>query len=793
MNKTKTTFKVPHTLVIIFSIIIIIAILTYIIPGGKYDRVERNGRTVVLSDSFHYVEGKHQGFGALLLAPFRGFIEAAQIIAFVIIVGGAFMVIQKTGAIDGMIKSISAAHARSKILRNRIFCWIVITGTAILFVSRYAAKVKANPEISPTFAIDLKKRASGTIPSENTHTLDRAHLLVLIFFCLALILLVVGVLKYGWYIPEIAALFFGTAIISGLIGKLSPSTIAESFVDGTKDMMGAVLIISLLLFYQTDSYAQGYVLAVGGKAENYHDWSDGPYGWMVEKANFGKIINIDVDEASSWYPGYFKYLGASSSSHALQIPDRATANSDNIYNELKSASGIFIEGGDQWDYVNTWKDTKVQQAIQEVFQAGGVIGGTSAGLAVLGEIVFDAKYGSARPEKAVYDAYIPQIHFEDQFLCLLPGILTDSHFTQRGRLGRLVTMLARWMQDHPDSDILGLGIDEKTAICIDPDLTGRVFGKASVTVLYKTPDSQIYCPVGRAPYFTNIGYDQLIHGCIYDLKKRTLLHPGDNLIETGALPLTPAFSNVTLEGSNEATAENGTYIIENILSERYAVFYGELTQRAGDNIVPNSIIMPKVWNDYDYFQNRLGGSQWGLATHPHFTAILIDDYNCVYIDENGIMSTNYIVHVLDSYGVTYTGLNASGCQIPGIIGAKLHFLTADIQYDLKNHQLAASPVTFKSNTSAPRYFELLQNYPNPFNQSTRIVFNLQSEQWINLTVYDILGRQIRIVTHRFFDKGSHSVNWDGTDNTGKIQPAGIYFIKLHTATLSQTKKIIKFQ
>ena len=114
----KNNYKVPHTLALIFSIIIIVAILTYIIPGGKYDRVTKEGRTTVIGDSFRFTENKPQGLFAILLAPYRGFVDAAQIIAFVIIVGGAFTVIQRTGAIDGMIKSISAAHSRSKILQK---------------------------------------------------------------------------------------------------------------------------------------------------------------------------------------------------------------------------------------------------------------------------------------------------------------------------------------------------------------------------------------------------------------------------------------------------------------------------------------------------------------------------------------------------------------------------------------------------------------------------------------------------------------------------------------------------
>ncbi|HMA63328.1 MAG TPA: Type 1 glutamine amidotransferase-like domain-containing protein, partial [bacterium] len=139
--------------------------------------------------------------------------------------------------------------------------------------------------------------------------------------------------------------------------------------------------------------ARGSLLLVGGGGEDYNSWSDIPYSWFVEKTDSGKIVNIDTDEANSWYANYFKSLGASSESHALQITS-AIANDSSTYQDLISAQGIFIEGGDQWEYVNSWKGTLVEDAIHHVFNNGGAIGGTSAGLAIMGEICFDARNGS---------------------------------------------------------------------------------------------------------------------------------------------------------------------------------------------------------------------------------------------------------------------------------------------------------------------------------------------------------------------------------------------------------------
>ena len=86
--------KVPHTLVIIFSIIILMAIATYIVPGGAYERVatEVNGqtRTVVLNDSFTYVENEAQGLFQVMQAPVKGIQQSEEIIAFLYEVADAF-------------------------------------------------------------------------------------------------------------------------------------------------------------------------------------------------------------------------------------------------------------------------------------------------------------------------------------------------------------------------------------------------------------------------------------------------------------------------------------------------------------------------------------------------------------------------------------------------------------------------------------------------------------------------------------------------------------------------------
>ena len=316
--------KVPHTLVIIFSIIIIMAIATYIIPGGAYERIVNDeGRTVVVNDSFNYVANEAQGLFSVMQAPVKGLEGSAEIIAFLFIVGGAFNLIAKTKAIDsGITYVVNAFKGREFLIIPLIFTlfslggatfgmteeaipfitillplmlalgydsilavatsylgcivgfasamlnpftvgiaqsiaeiplfsglgyrtliWVITTAVTIVFLMIYAAKIKKNPEASPMYKIDNEKRKE-LIESTNVEVkFTTAHKLILASIGICLLVIIWGVLKLGFWIPEIAAVFLITGLFSGIIGRLKADDMATAFIEGAKDMMGAALII----------------------------------------------------------------------------------------------------------------------------------------------------------------------------------------------------------------------------------------------------------------------------------------------------------------------------------------------------------------------------------------------------------------------------------------------------------------------------------------------------------------------------------------------------------------------
>lgn len=519
-------------------------------------------------------------------------------------------------------------------------------------------------------------------------------------------------------------------------------------------------------------WAQGSLLLVGGGGEDYYSWSDLPYGWFVEKADSGKIINIDVDQVSSWYPGYFESLGAESGCEALRISSKSQANDSSVYKKLVSAKGIFMEGGDQYDYVSTWKGTLVEDAIHKVFNEGGAIGGTSAGLAVLGSVCFDAKNGSSYPEDVIYNPYDTRVHFTDDFLEILPDVLTDSHFYSRGRIGRLVPMLARRITDHGETDIIGIGVADKTALCIDADGNSTAYGEGSVTLLYKDDTSQISCEPIEPLLFTDVHLDQLVHGAQYNLITRTLIDPGPSMESVTPAEFQDTFQDTIINGSDSEATGLGEIEIIRLTSYELNAWHGSLRQQEGSGALPGTIIIPKIWNNYDYYENRWMGGIWGAVTNPGITVVYVDEGSQCHVDESGILTVDSLAHVLETRDVSYAGV--SGYKVTnysGLIGARLHFLNEGQQYDLARRELVSGlePVNIQTVT----YFLIIGHYPNPFNAECQIQYMIPGNAEVSLDIYTITGRLVDSLRQQVPRKGVYHFRWNAENRA-----SGLYVFSL---------------
>ncbi|MHC1738507.1 MAG: YfcC family protein [Ignavibacteriaceae bacterium] len=143
MSSKKFKLKVPNTYILIFSLLVIFVIMTWIIPGGEYQRAEVNGREVVIPNSFKYTDSNPQSVFDLFIAPIRGFVDGSMIIGFILLVGGSFNVLQKTQAIDKFIHRITKAYNKSKTIE------VMMIPLLITLFSLAGATFGMNEEIIP--------------------------------------------------------------------------------------------------------------------------------------------------------------------------------------------------------------------------------------------------------------------------------------------------------------------------------------------------------------------------------------------------------------------------------------------------------------------------------------------------------------------------------------------------------------------------------------------------------------------------------------------------------------------
>jgi uncharacterized ion transporter superfamily protein YfcC len=319
-------FKVPHTYVILFAVIIIMAVLTYIIPAGEFTRVEdpTTGRMVVDPASFHAVEQNPTHFFDLFKSIPKGMKAAQSIVFFIFIVGGAFQIITATGAIEAGIGKIALSLKGKEKLMIPMFLLLFSVGgatfgmaeeaivfipigialsralgydaivglsmvtlgaacgftsgfmnpftvgvaqgiselplfsgivfrivilvamllTTTIYIMRYGEKVKTDLRSSVVYELENEEKDT-IIDLSNIPKMEPQHKYVLLSVLVGFGFIIWGVFTKGWYITEIGATFMAMGIIGGLLGRFSPSRIAEEFVIGAKAIVFGALVVGI--------------------------------------------------------------------------------------------------------------------------------------------------------------------------------------------------------------------------------------------------------------------------------------------------------------------------------------------------------------------------------------------------------------------------------------------------------------------------------------------------------------------------------------------------------------------
>lgn len=328
--------KPIHTYVLIFLIIVVMAVLTYVVPSGEFQRKDvklNNGstKTLVVANSYKHTDPNHQGLKEVLMAPIKGTEDAASVVAFLLIIGGSFGIISRSGSIEaGLSKSVRTLEGKELLLipvimflfglggttfgmceetipfymvfiplmmslgydsltgvmmiffgaatgtaasttnpfevgiaqaisqlapgTNVDYRWIqffILMAIAIAFVMWYARRIKKSPEKSPVYELD---KVNKDYFLKNMGDADKKefkwnHAVILLGFAFGICLMIWGVKKKGWYIEEISMIFFGIGLFAGIISMIARNMdsreMAESFVQGCKDLTYAAVIVGL--------------------------------------------------------------------------------------------------------------------------------------------------------------------------------------------------------------------------------------------------------------------------------------------------------------------------------------------------------------------------------------------------------------------------------------------------------------------------------------------------------------------------------------------------------------------
>jgi len=270
--------------------------------------------------------------------------------------------------------------------------------------------------------------------------------------------------------------------------------------------------------HDVQTHAEAGIAMMGGGSD-----LDEAFRWLCAKGNGGDFLILRAHGGADYNP-YVNGLCKTNSVATLIIRSRKAAQEPRVAQIIGQAEAIFIAGGDQSRYVNFWKGTPVEDAINAHVAAGKPIGGTSAGLSVLAQFAYGCL--EDKPDdpdltsrEVLADPYIKRVTVVRDFLKVpgLENILTDSHFAKRDRMGRSLGFLARIVQDGWSKTPREIAIDEKSALLVEGSGRGKVVGTGLGVYFLQVTDAPEVCKPGRPLTLRNVAAYYAPTGAAFDV------------------------------------------------------------------------------------------------------------------------------------------------------------------------------------------------------------------------------------------------------------------------------------
>lgn len=218
------------------------------------------------------------------------------------------------------------------------------------------------------------------------------------------------------------------------------------------------------------------ICLMGGATED-----DNAMQWFLNRADGGDVVVIRTSGSDGYNDYFYSDLGVSLNSvETLVINNAAGAVHPYVLNQVANAEAIWFAGGNQATYVNYFKDNALMDLLNaHVNTKQAPIGGTSAGMAIMGEFYFDAIAGSVTSQQALSNPFGASVSVgQGSFLEVpfLANTITDTHYDNPDRKGRHLAFLAR-IQDETGERAFGIAAEEYVGICIDEAGNAQVFGE----------------------------------------------------------------------------------------------------------------------------------------------------------------------------------------------------------------------------------------------------------------------------------------------------------------------------
>jgi cyanophycinase len=264
---------------------------------------------------------------------------------------------------------------------------------------------------------------------------------------------------------------------------------------------------------------------------------DAGFRFIAAHAGGGHIVILRAVSDDSYDPtdgdygeSFFNEWGPVVSAETIVFHHREASSDSRVVKALHDADGIFLAGGDQANYIKYWKGTPVQDALNAHVRAHRPIGGSSAGLAVLGRYAYTALDGGSMESRvALANPFDSGMTLEGDFLHCpgLEHVITDTHFSARSRLGRLIAFIARIDHDDPAAKIYGVGIDEASALLVDAHGVGHL-AAGSKGSAWVVEDETKSAPIEPGqPLTIDVRVTQAGADSTLDLAARTIARPLD--------------------------------------------------------------------------------------------------------------------------------------------------------------------------------------------------------------------------------------------------------------------------